>query len=52
MGGWREVTVVVVSWTHGGGGGGGGGGGALHRIMLLSLGEKRFGVVLSQGPWP
>ena len=22
------------------------------RIMLLSLGEKRFGVVLSQGPWP
>ena len=22
------------------------------RIMHLSLGEKRFGVVLSQGPWP
>ena len=22
------------------------------RIMLQSLGEKRFGVVLSQGPWP
>ena len=22
------------------------------RTMILSLGEKRFGVVLSQGPWP
>ena len=38
---WNQIDCILCSkrWSE-------------PRIMLLSLGEKRFGVVLSQGPWP